>query len=86
MEQVGKEFGMNIGTVENIVNSPYFFTRDKLKDLDLDSVNSEEEANALKTNFNYRGLGKLYLSYKALLARKSRKINALKMNEKQWKK
>jgi hypothetical protein len=83
--KLAQKYNLSEETIKNIVESPYHFTYEKLKDLDLDEVKSEDEANELKTNFNYKGLGKLYLNYPSLKARQIRKNSVSKIN-KQWKK
>lgn len=81
MARIAQKHKLPLSVIENIINAPYNFTYEQLKDYNLDEVESEEEANALKTNFNYKGLGKLYLNYPSLLARKKRKDNASKLNK-----
>lgn len=83
--KLSNKYGLSAKEIEELVNSPYHFTYDKLKDLEIEHIESEEEANSLKSNFNYKGLGKLYLSYPALVARKKRKNNASLINNKKWK-
>ena len=83
---LAKKYGLPTEVIQNITDSPYLFTYEKLKDLKLDNIKSEDEATQLKTNFNYKGFGKLYLNYPSLVARKNRQTNALKINNKQWKK
>jgi hypothetical protein len=83
---IAKKHGLSAEIVENIVNSPYLFTYEKLKDMDFSKVESEEDANKLKTNFNYKGIGKLYFNYRTFEVNKQRKEEYLKINNKRWKK
>jgi Glu-tRNA(Gln) amidotransferase subunit E-like FAD-binding protein len=83
---IAKKYGLSAEIVENIVNSPYLFTYEKLKDMDFSKVESEEDANKLKTNFNYKGIGKLYFNYRTFEVNKQRKEEYLKINNKRWKK
>lgn len=85
IETLSKKYNLPTEVIQNITDSPYLFTYEKLKDLKLDGVNTKEEVDALKTNFNYKGLGKLYLNYHSLLVSKNRKSNYLKINSKRWK-
>lgn len=82
MAVLAKKYKLPIDTIEEIVNSPYLFTYEKLKNLNLEEVNSEEETNELKTNFNYKGLGKLYLNYPSLAAKRIRINSVSKINNK----
>ena len=80
--KLARKYNMTAKEIEEIVYSPHHFTYEKLKEIDLDKVESEEEAKSLKTNFNYKALGKLYVSYPALLTRKKRIKNAsIKLNK-----
>lgn len=82
LKSLSLKYNMPVAEIEELVNSPYLFTHEKLKEIDIDSVNSEDEANLLKTNFNYMALGKLYLSWPSLKLRKKRIENASKINKK----
>lgn len=84
--KIANKYKLPSSVIESIVNSPYHFTYEKINEYNLDEVNSEEEASVLKTNFNYKGLGKLYLNYPSLVAKKIRVTNALEINSKRWKK
>lgn len=79
--KLAKKYNKTAQEIEEIVNSPYHFTYEKLKEIDFDKVESEDEANELKTNFNYKALGKLYFSYPALVTRRKRIRNASKLNK-----
>jgi hypothetical protein len=86
ISKIAKKHGLSAEIVENIINSPYLFTYEKLKDMDFSKVESEEDANKLKTNFNYKGIGKLYFNYRTFEVNKQRKEEYLKINNKRWKK
>lgn len=73
-------------TIRNIVNSPYIFADGIIRALNLDSINTEEDLKSKKTNFNFKGFGKLYVSY-PLLNNRNRRINNMNnLNIKKWKK
>lgn len=80
MDRLAYKYKISAKEIEEIVNSPYHFTYEKLKELKLDEVESEDEAKSLKTNFNYKAFGKLYFSWDALQNRRKRRDNALKIN------
>lgn len=46
-----------------IINSPFQFIRKTVKDLDFTSIETEEELEKLKTNFNIPKIGKLYANF-----------------------
>ena len=81
IHKLARKYKMTAREIEEIVGSPYHFTYEKLREINFDEVNNEEEANSLKTNFNYKALGKLYFSYPALVTRKKRRTNASKLNK-----
>ena len=83
---IAKRYNLPEDVVENIVNSPYLFTYEKLKDMDFTEVQTEEDADKLKTNFNYKGLGKLYFNYRTLIVNRQRKEEYYKINNKRWNK
>lgn len=78
-----KEHKINDEQFNEIVNSPYAFTKDTIEKLDLKEIN-EEEFNKLKTNFIYKFIGKVYTDYKTVKSTQSRVSTFLKMNK--WKK
>lgn len=79
--KLARKYNMTAKEIEEIVTAPHLFTYEKLKELKFDEINSEEEAQSLKTNFNYKALGKLYFSWPALQTRKIRQKNASKLNK-----
>ncbi|MGK2864880.1 MAG: hypothetical protein ACSLE0_23310 [Chitinophagaceae bacterium] len=80
MAKMAQKYKLPLDVIEKIINSPYWFTYEQLKDYNLDEM-SVEEAKALKTNFNYKGLGKLYLNPPSLKVRQQRRKDALKINK-----
>lgn len=63
IHSIGLKYNLQDQIVSKIVNSPYKFTRKTISELDLKDIETEEEFNKLKTNFIYRYIGKLHISY-----------------------
>lgn len=70
------EVASNLGLEEKIVEESYSgywkFIKDKIEELPLKQVKTEEEFNQLRTNFNVPYLGKVTCSYKRFLGVKKR--------------
>lgn len=72
--------------IRNIISSPYIFADGIIRELNLDNISTEEDLKNKKTNFNFKGFGKLYVSY-PLLKNRNRRINNMNdLNIKKWKK
>lgn len=84
-QKLAKKYKMTAREIEELVTAPHQFTYEKLREINFDEVESEEEAESLKTNFNYKGLGKLYFSWPSLQTRKNRQKNASKLNKRNGK-
>jgi hypothetical protein len=63
IHRVGLKFNLQDSIVNKIVNSPYKFTKHTIVNMDVSSVESEEDFNELKTNFIYKYIGKVYCTY-----------------------
>ena len=85
MHSVGLNHGLTAQQIKEIVESPFEFTAETIKELDLDNVTTEEELSEIKTNFNYRALGKLYLHFPLLARRIKQRKNILNLNKKNGK-
>lgn len=67
IKEIAKRKNMPESVVQAIFESQFKFTRETIKELELiDEDLSEEEFNKLKTNFNWKHLGKLHTSYRAV--------------------
>jgi len=82
MHSLGLKYNLPDHVVKQIVESPYEFAYEQLKKLTLDGIQSEEELNKLKTNFNFKGLGKLYVSYPHIKKRENQKKLMNRINNK----
>lgn len=72
IHRVGLKHHLVDSIVTKVVNSPYKFTRETIAALDIDSVESKEDFDNLKTNFLYKYIGKLYSSHTAICNHRSR--------------
>ena len=61
IHKIGLKYNLKDSDVKNILESQFRFTYDKIKELNLSDI-TEEELNELKTNFQYKYLGKLYIN------------------------
>lgn len=82
---LGLKYGLSDDKIEEITNSPYEFTANKIRELDLSSIKTEEEFNKLKTNFIYTSFFKLIIDYKSIKARNNRRNNINNINKEKWK-
>lgn len=80
VEKVAKELNIDAEVVGVAYKSFYEFIREKISELPLKDNLSEEDFNALKTNFNIPSIGKLHCTYERYLGMKEQKkyINKLK--------
>lgn len=84
-KKLSDEYGLTVDEIKEIVNSPYKFTHSKVVHFNLKDIN-EQEFNALKKVFMYKGFGKIYLSYALINRRNKQRENRIKLNEIKWKK
>lgn len=86
IHKIGLKHNLQDSVINKIVNSPYRFTREVIVNMNLESINNEEDFNKLKTNFMFMYIGKLYTTYniyKKLLNQKSKlkEYHNLKQNK-----
>ena len=86
IHSIGLKHNLQDEIIKKIIESPYLFTLEKLKELDLTPDVTEEEFNTLPTVFMYRCFGKLLVDYKLLRARKNRRLSIAetRKNIKKW--
>jgi hypothetical protein len=80
------KYNLNKETIKNIVESPYEFTKEKLKDIDIHSIQSEDEAELTKTNFIYKYIGKFHTNFKLINRRRKQSEAFKQINKKKWEK
>lgn len=82
IHKIGLKYNLQDNIINKIINSPYQFTRETIKSLELDNIESEEDFEKLKVNFIYLYLGKLYTNYDKLVKRNKIKEGLIKYNKK----
>lgn len=85
IHELGLKYNLSDSIIKEIVDSPDKFAYEKIKELNLDNVNTEEDLDNVKTNFNYYGLGKLYINFASLNRKNKQKENIKEVNNKRWK-
>ena len=73
MHRLGLKYNLPDKVIKQIVESPYEFSSGKIKDLDFSEITTEADFNKIKTNFLYRGFGKLFINYLILKRRIDKK-------------
>ena len=86
IHKLGLKYKLSDEIIKHIIESPYEFTFEKLSSLDLKEIDSEEKLINTKTNFSYKALGKLYISYPVLKKRNKQIEHITDLNNKKWKK
>lgn len=80
------KYNMSDDDMKNLVNSPYEFTYNKIKEMKLDEISTKEELDNTNTNFIYRSFFKLVVDWITIKGKINRKNNILKVNKEKWKK
>ena len=86
IHRLSLRYGLSKEIIKNIVDTPYIYADKIVRELNLDNVTTEEELKDIKTNFNFKGFGKLYVSFPLLENRNRRISNMNNLNIKKWKK
>jgi len=86
IHKIGLDNNLSDKEVRDIVESQFLFTYLKLRELDLDTVDTVEKLQELKTSFIYRSFGKLILSEPLFKRRIKQKETGINLNLKKWKK
>ena len=81
VQKVSKELNLDEEVVDAAYKSFYGFIREKISELPLKEELTEEEFNALKTNFNIPSIGKLHCTYERYLGMKEQKKYIEKLKE-----
>ncbi len=83
VNKIIKENNITEDQFNEIINSPYCFTKDTIDAIDLSEV-TEEDFNKLETNFIYKFIGKFYTDYRSVKATQLNRSKHLKHSK--WKK
>lgn len=81
IHRIGLKYNLQDKVINKIINSPYQFTRETIKNLEFENIESEEDFNRLKTNFIYLYIGKLYTTYERYIKNKKMKEGLIKYNK-----
>ena len=87
IHRIGLKYNLTDKIIQQIVDSPYEFAYTILKEIEVDEIKTEEELDDLKTNFNFKALGKLYIAYPLVQRRENQIKRIINLNNnKKWKK
>lgn len=86
IHSLGLKHNMRDEDMRELVNSPYLFTYEKLKELNIDDVKTEEDLAELKTSFLYKSFGKVFVSFPLINRRNKQRENIINLNKRKWKK
>ena len=86
IHSIGLKYNMQDADIKALVESPYLFTHETLKTLDVSEVKTEEELGELKTNFLYKSFGKIFVSFPLINRRNKQRENLINLNKQKWKK
>ena len=70
INKVAGDLNLEVEVVDEAYKSFYGFIREKISELPLKEELSEEDFNALRTNFNIPSIGKLHCTYERYLGMK----------------
>lgn len=73
INKVAGELNLEVEVVDEAYKSFYGFIREKISELPLKEELSEEDFNALRTNFNIPSIGKLHCTYDRYLGMKEQR-------------
>jgi hypothetical protein len=85
IHRLGLKYQLSDKIIKEITSAPYLFTKEVMKDLNLDDVKTQEDLLELKTNFYYKGLGKLHIPFSRVNRRNKQRESIKKINKKRWK-
>ena len=86
IQHLSLKYNVNADEIKEIVDSPYLFTKEKMKELDLRNIIEEKEWDSVKGTFMYRSFGRLYPNFKLFLRNQKQKANINRINNKKWRK
>jgi len=78
------KYNMPVKDIKELVNSPYEFTEEKLKTIDINKINSTEDEENVDTNFIYKYIGKLHTNFKLINRRRKQSEAFRKINKAKW--
>lgn len=85
IHSIGLKYQLSDEVIKEIINSPYLFAYEKIRELEISNITTEEELNEIKTNFYFKGLGKLHIPFSRINRRIKQRESAIKINKDRWK-
>lgn len=86
VHRLGLKYNIRDEDIQKIVDAPYIFASQTIRDLELSNVKTEEDLDQLKTNFYFKCLFKLYVPFNRVCRRNKQKVTYKKINRNRWKK
>lgn len=80
IHKLGLKYNLSDEDVKRIVESPYEFAHEVIKETDYDSIETEEDLANTKTNFLFKYIGRLFVDYKSIKRKIKRKKSKLDLN------
>jgi hypothetical protein len=66
LNKLSLKYNKPIHVIKNIVESQFEFTKENIREIDLNEVESEEDLEKMKTTFRYLNIGSLAVNIHAL--------------------
>jgi len=86
IHSIGLKYNLQDKVVNTIVNSPYRFARETIKDLDFTNIETEEDIEKMETNFIFKYLFKYYTNFRIYNNKIKQKERLTEYNlESKWK-
>jgi len=85
IHRLGLKYQLSDEAIKELVDSPYLFTFGIMKALNLTEVETEEDLDNIKTNFYYKGLGKLHIPFSRVDRKNKQQDNVKHLNRRRWK-
>tara|TARA_R110000851_G_scaffold315229_5_gene477633 strand:+ start:19735 stop:20031 length:297 start_codon:yes stop_codon:yes gene_type:complete len=83
--RIGLNNHLTDAIIKEITDAPYKMAEEVIKELDLSDIVTEEDLDDIKTNFYFKGLGKLHIPFRRV-DRKNKQQKSIKIsNKKRWK-
>lgn len=68
LNKLSLKYGVPIEVIKEIVEAPYGFTREKVKEIDFNEIQESEDLDDIKSTFRLMGFGSFHVSLKKLKA------------------
>jgi hypothetical protein len=85
IHSLGLKYQLSDDIIREMVESPYLFSAEIMRTLDCSEITTEEQLEQIKTNFYYKGLGKLHIPFNRIETRIKQKSRIQELNKRRWK-